>query len=397
MPSSAYLFERFPSFTQTFCYREIAELRRQGFTPAIFSVRQPRDEPPQDWDPAIVEAVEYLPDDESLVREVDRALRKKKLPAVVAKEIESWGRQSDFLRLYQAAWLGPKLEALGVGHLHAHFAGLATRTAYWIDRFFDIGFSFTGHANDIFSPKPFAISLGKLMSAARAIVTVSDFGVAYLAEKCPEATQKIQRIYNGIDLARFAETRSPESPASILSVGRLIEKKGFQDLLAACRLLAADGVEFRLEIIGEGPLEAALREQIENFDLTKSVSLPGPAPQEEVIRRLACCSVFALPCVAEAGGGMDNLPTVIMEAMAAGRAVVSTPVAGVPEMVHDGVTGFLVPEHDPPALANALRKLLADPPLAFSLGEAGRAMAAERFGIEQSAQSLRHLFQQFGA
>ena len=127
MTGLAYLFERFPSFTQTFCYREIAELRRQGTSPAIFSARRPTDEPAQDWDASIVDAVQYLPEDEELVREVDRALRKRKLPTLVAHEIAAWGRQTDFLRLYQAAYLGPRLQALGVRHVHAHFAGLARR------------------------------------------------------------------------------------------------------------------------------------------------------------------------------------------------------------------------------------------------------------------------------
>src|SRR5712691_10838420 len=171
MTGLAYLFERFPSFTQTFCYREIAELQRQGVSPAIFSVRRPTDEPAQDWDASIVRQVQYLPEEEPLLREVDRALRKRQIPEQAAGEMRAWGRQSDFLRLYQAAYLGPRLQGRGVRHVHAHFAGLAARTAFWIERFFGIGFSFTAHANDIFSPKPFAISLGHLVQKARAVVT----------------------------------------------------------------------------------------------------------------------------------------------------------------------------------------------------------------------------------
>lgn len=396
MPGLAYLFERFPSFTQTFCYREIAELRRQGVVPAIFSVRHPKDEPPQDWDPAIAAAVTYLPDDEVLVKEVDRALRKSQLPEAATREIKAWGRQSDFLRLYQAAWLGPRLQALDVRHLHAHFAGLAARTAYWVERFFGIGFSFTAHANDIFAPKPFTISLGKTIGAARAVVTVSDFGVAWLREKFPEDAAKFRRVYNGIDLARFTPATFESAPPAIISIGRLIEKKGFSDLIEASRLLAAQGINFRTEIIGEGPLETALQNQIATAGLTKSVTLAGPLPQPEVIARLARSALFALPCVPEAGGGMDNLPTVVMEAMAAGLPVVSTALAGVPEMVQEGVTGFLVPARDPAALAAALARLLAEPALARSLGNAGRARAAERFAIGQSTQKLRALFSSLG-
>ena len=131
MSGLAYLFERFPSFTQTFCYREIAELRRQGMTPAIFSIRRPVNEPAQDWDASLVREVTYLPGDEQLISEVDRAVRKKKLSESIGREIKAWGRKTDFLRLYQAAFLGPRLQALGVRRIHAHFAGMAARTAFF--------------------------------------------------------------------------------------------------------------------------------------------------------------------------------------------------------------------------------------------------------------------------
>jgi glycosyltransferase involved in cell wall biosynthesis len=396
MPRLAYLFERFPSFTQTFCYREIGELRRQGVAPAIFSVRRPLHEPAQDWDPAIVREVQYLPQDEHLVAEVDGALRKGKLPARVAHEIAAWGRQTDFLRLYQAAWLGPRLQALDVRHVHAHFAGLAARTAYWIERFFEVGFSFTAHANDIFAPKPFQISLGTLVGATRAVVAVSDFGANFLREKYPEAASKIERIYNGIELDRFEPAERSERPPAIISIGRLIEKKGFRDLIEACRLLQERELDFRCEIVGEGPLDNVLRKQIASAGLARRVTLAGPLPQLGVVTRLARSTIFALPCVTEAGGGMDNLPTVVLEAMAAALPVVSTSIAGVPEMVAEGVTGLLVPENQPGALADALERLCLDRALARSLGEAGRERAVRVFRIEESGQRLRALFQRCG-
>lgn len=397
MSELAYLFERFPSFTQTFCYREITELRRQGVAPAIFSVRRPVDEPAQDWDEAIVGEVQYFPPDEQLVREVDRAVRKGSLPEVALREITAWGRKTDFLRLYQAAHFGPRLQSLGVCHLHVHFAGLAARTAYWIHRFFGIGFSFTAHANDVFAPKPFEVSLGEIVGAARAIVVVSDFGVRFLQEKFPHQAAKMHRVYNGLDLESFRQADFAESPSRIISIGRLMEKKGFHDLIEACRLLEAAGVEFRCEIIGEGPLEPELHEQIRAAGLTEKVVLSGALPQGEVVNRLARSALFVLPCVAEASGGMDNLPTVLMEAMAAGLPVVSTALGGVPEMVHEGVTGLLVPERDPSQLADAMAQILNNREFARSLGEAGRQLAADLFAIEKTTLSLRALFRQVTA
>ena len=283
MSGLAYLFERFPSFTQTFCYREIGELRRQKTVPAIFSVRHPHDEPPQAWDPAVVRDVEYLPDEKTLIAEVDRALHKEKLPAAARRAIAEWGRKTDFLRLYQAAWLGPRLQAREVRHVHAHFAGLAARTGYWLKQFFGIGYSFTAHANDIFAPKPFEVSLGKLIAEARAVVTVSDFGVRFLQEKFPQDATRIHRVYNGIDLSLFKPADFAAETPTIISVGRLIEKKGFQDLIEACRLLRESGIKFRCEIVGEGPLESELREQIATTGLTDIVRLAGPLPQDQVI------------------------------------------------------------------------------------------------------------------
>ncbi len=168
-------------------------------------------------------------------------------------------------------------------------------------------------------------------------------------------------------------------------------------MIEACRILRQRGLDFRCEIIGEGPLEHALREQIAAAGLTNVVALAGPLPQAEVIGRLAQSALFVLPCVAETGGGMDNLPTVVMEAMAAGLPVVSTDLAGVPEMVQEEVTGLLVPEHQPAALADAMERFLRDPSFALSAGTVGRERAARLFAIEKSGAALRALFQGFGA
>src|SRR5881394_1108023 len=173
MTQFAYLFERFPSFGQTFCYREVAELARQGVAQPIFSIRKPKDEPPQDWDKGIVERVQYVPEEEQLLREVSHAAKKGKLTSEIVSALDEWGRRTDFLRLYQAVYVGLRLREMGIGHVHAHFMGMAARTAFWIHKFFPITFSFTAHANDIFAPRNFEVGLVKLVDAARVIVTVS--------------------------------------------------------------------------------------------------------------------------------------------------------------------------------------------------------------------------------
>lgn len=393
MAEVAYLFERFPSFGQTFCYREVAELERQGTTVHVFSIRRPADEPEEAWDQGVVQRVHYLPEEKSLVAEVDRMLKTGAVSTAVREAVKDWGRQSDFLRLYQAIYVGVRMQQKGLRHVHAHFAGMAARTAYWMDRFFGLSFSFTAHANDIFAPREFTVSLTKLFERAAAIVTVSDFAVRQLRERFPESASKIHRIYNGVDLSRFRPANSTSAVSVIVSIGRLIEKKGFADLIAACALLGARGRTFACRIIGEGPLEEKFRAQIAEAGLGDSVRLMGRQTQAQIATQLADASLFVLPCTREVDGGMDNLPTVIMEAMAAGLPVVSTPLAGVPEMVEAGTSGELVPDRDPAALAAAIELLIDDLGLARRLGERGRQIACEKFSIEQSAHQLRQLFE----
>src|SRR6266567_8813777 len=273
MANFAYLFERFPSFGQTFCYREVAELDRQGVASPIFSIRNPKDEPPQEWDPRIIERVHYVPEEKELLNDVRSASKKRKLTPEIVAALDDWGRRTDFLRLYQAVYVGLRLHELGVRHVHAHFAGMAARTAFWIHRFFPMTFSFTAHANDIFAPRNFEIGLDKLVDTARAIVTVSDFAKKFLQERFPERADRIRRIYNGLNLAEFGRADFSSTPPLILAVGRLIAKKGFADLIRACGLIAERGKSFRCQIIGEGPLESELREQIERLNLQNRVAL----------------------------------------------------------------------------------------------------------------------------
>jgi glycosyltransferase involved in cell wall biosynthesis len=388
MANFAYLFERFPSFGQTFCYREVAELDRQDIRPPIFSIRNPKDEPSQDWDIRIVKRVHYLPEEKELLDDVRRASKKGKVTSAIVAALDEWGRRTDFLRLYQAAYVGLRLQQLGIGHVHAHFAGMAARTAYWIHKFFPITFSFTAHANDIFAPRDFEIGLDMLVDTARVIVTETDYAAQFLRERFPKRADRIHRIYNGLSLAGFGRTDFCPAPLLIVAVGRLIAKKGFADLIRACGLLAERGKSFQCEIIGEGPLENELRTQIDQPNLQDRVALSGARPQREIRQRLGVASVFVLPSVVDAQGGMDNLPTVIMEAMATGLPVVSTKLGGIPEMVIENETGFLVEPGNVVALAGAIEKVINDRSLAQKLGEAGYKRAQELFSIEKNVRDL---------
>jgi glycosyltransferase involved in cell wall biosynthesis len=265
---------------------------------------------------------------------------------------------------------------------------MAARTAFWIQKFFGISFSFTAHANDIFAPRDFEIGLNKLVDAARVVGTETDYAKEFLQEHFPKRADRIHRIYNGLNLAEFRRADFSCAPPTIIAVGRLIDKKGFADLIQACRLLVERGKSFRCQIFGEGPLEERLRRQIEELKLQNCVELPGPKPQHEIKKYLAAGTVFVLPSVIDPEGGMDNLPTVIMEAMATGLPVVSTGIGGIPEMVIENETGFLVRAGDAVALADAIENVITDFSVAPRLGESGHKHARELFSIEKNVRSL---------
>jgi glycosyltransferase involved in cell wall biosynthesis len=385
----AYLFERFPSFTQTFCFREVLEMRRQGVLAPIFSIRDPRGEPRQDFPPELSGLTTYVPASfDERIRD-DAAFRRKARAAI--EDLKAlWGGESEKRRVYEALWLLPELRRLGVGHVHTHFAGTAARTAFWLHRLGGIRYSLTAHANDIFCDEPHE-RLEMLIRDAACVVTVSDFSADYLRAQFPAHAAKVRRVYNGIHLDRF-RSGEPAQPPLILAVGRYIEKKGFPDLIAACRQLGERA--FECQIVGDGPLEEELRTAAAG---DPRIQITGPKCETEIADLLARASVFALPCIDEAAGGKDNLPTVIMEAMAAAVPVVSTRVAGVPEMIEDGRTGFLIAQHDVAMLNAKLAELLDQPALAREMGAAGRILCEQKFATERTTAELKRVLTECGA
>ncbi|HJY19712.1 MAG TPA: glycosyltransferase family 4 protein [Chthoniobacterales bacterium] len=340
------------------------------------------------WDPAIVSSVHQLPEGDAFARLADEA--SASLPQTARKTLHEWRGKDDSLRLHQATYIGLRLQKLGVHHLHVHFAGMAARTAFWIRRFFGIEYSLTVHANDIFVPNKFEIGLPQIFSMASAIVVVSDFAANQLRDRFSDTASRFYRIYNGIDCDRFRSAQ-PSQPPLILSIGRLISKKGFDVLIDACASLQNGGQEFRCEIIGEGPLSAELQARIDRHGLGKQVLLVGPKSQAEIAARLSRATLLVLPCRVDADGAMDNLPTVVMEAMASALPVVSTDVGGVAEMVCNGESGLLVSQNDPLATAEAIARLIGDVELARSFGREGRKRAEELFSIEKNVRVLREI------
>jgi len=301
-------------------------------------------------------------------------------------------------RALNALYFAHRFRQLGVRHIHVHFANRATHTALFLKKL-GFPFSITAHAKDFLVDLGSPELLAEMCAEAEFVVAVSDFSRGLLQEMCPASADKVVRVYNGIDPGEFAAPRNqtPGAPFRILSVGRLIEFKGFHHLIAACGDLRERGVDVELDIVGEGLWSGRLREEVTARGLEGIVRLLGNREREEIAGLLAESDAFALACTTDAEGGTDILPTVIIEAMAAGLPVVSTRLAGVPEMVVAGETGLLVEPGDVPALGDAIAQLANDRPLTSRLGEAGRQLCTEKFSQEVTAPQIESLFRKAGA
>jgi len=391
----AYVFERFPTFTQTFCFREVLAVRRHGINPWVCSVRTPSGEPFQNFPEEIREGTRYIPQD------LNAALRQRagEIPFSARMTLAGWRLAKwipDRHPARQAAWLGSELQKGGVKHVHSHFAGLGARVIWWLKKFYGINYSLTAHANDVFCEEvETPVKRAKLFRDAALVVTVSDYSVRFLRENYPFAASKIHRIYNGIDVDRFRKSRPDPNMPLILSVGRYISKKGFEDLIDACALIKDRA--FKCLIVGQGQLEEDLKRRVAHRELIGKVEITGPRSESEIIDLLEKTSIFALPCIDAGNSGRDNLPTVLMEAMSASVPMISTSVAGVPEMVLHEKTGYLVPEKDPRALADKIIHLLDHPALAAEMGEKGRRHAEENFALGKTSGMLCDLWRKYGA
>ena len=227
-----------------------------------------------------------------------------------------------------------------------------------------------------------------ILEASEFVVTVCDANLDFMIDKVGDvARRKVRRHYNGIDIASFALERRPR-PGRILSVGRMVEKKGFHVLVEALALLKAEGVDFRAVLAGDGEEREQVGAAVRDAGLAGHVELPGPLDQDAVRALFADSEVFCLPCLIGTDGNRDALPTVLLEAQAAGVPIVSTPVTGIPEILDGGSAGVLVPERDARATADALGELLSDPHRREALARAGRARAAELFDRNANAQIL---------
>jgi glycosyltransferase involved in cell wall biosynthesis len=244
-------------------------------------------------------------------------------------------------------------------------------------RFSGIPFSFCGHAHDIYPPDG---ALREKIRAAGFIRVISEVNRNYLLALAPDAADKVTVVRYGVPLTPVpAPPRLPGPPFQLLSIGRMVPKKGFPVLLAACRTLAAQGLDFHLTLAGDGPQSQELQELVRDYGLSGRVSFPGFVPHRRVPALLHRADLFILPCIVDPQGDRDGIPNVILEAMAHEVPVVSTDVSGVIEAVVPGKTGWIAPPGDPQALAEAIREALENPAEARRRGQAGKWWVAREF------------------
>lgn len=391
-PRVGYVLKMYPRFSETFIVTEVLAHEAAGLDLSIFSLRLPIDGRFHEALAAVRAPVTYLLADS--VRSVDYWAGLSHAGRAVPGLWEALRNEThaDGHEVLQAALLAEQVVARGITHLHAHFATSSATVAMLAAAAAGITFSFTAHAKDIYTDEVDPALLRRKLRAASTAITVSDYNLRHLRAAFGSDAGRVRRIYNGLDLNEFAYEAPENRPRVIVGVGRMIEKKGFEYLIDACGLLRRRGVEFRCEMIGDGPLVPALTSRAAELGLGDAVEFLGGRPRGEVIRRVRAAGVLAAPCVVGRDGNRDGLPTVLLEAMALGTPCVSTDVTGIPEIVRHGQTGLLVPQHDAAALADALGTLLADGDRRCSLTARARALMEERFDIHANAAQIRALF-----
>lgn len=387
-----YVVKRYPRFSETFIVNEILAHERAGVPIHIFAVRRVNEPYFQPILGEVRSPVTYISDSAPKADGFWMTMKSGAASLPGFWRALDGVQSADTADIQQAVQLAIHARELGITHLHAHFATIATRIAQLAAYFAGISYSFTGHAKDIFHENVDPDVLREKMVKASAVVTVSDFNLDWLHANHGIAAHDVTRIYNGLQLSDFPYEAPTDRPRKIVAVGRLVEKKGFDVLIEACALLKAHGVPFECKIVGEGPQGEQLHAMIDRLALGEHVRLLGALPRHQVIAAFREAAVSVMPCVIAEDGDRDGLPTVLIEAMALGTPCVGTDVTGIPEIVRDGETGLCVRPRDPEALADALERLLGNPALRTQLAERGRALIEAEFDVDRNAAQLRTLF-----
>lgn len=389
-----YIIGTYPLLTTTFIDREIQFLRRWGVDLQIVAMRRPDADTPLSADQrALQQGVIYLLPLDWL------GLLLSHLYFIVAgprRYLQTLGyllsrqhptlraRFKTLLHFGEGVYAAFLLRGQGFQELHAHFVDRAATVALVAGRLLRRPYSLSIHAAADIFVNP--VLLHEKLAEARHAVTCTAHNKAHIEQIVgAELAGKISKVYHGLNLEKYQPGHVPTDARPLLiSVGQLVPRKGFAQLIHACRALRDRGYAFSCQIVGRGPQHEALQALITRLQLEDVVILRGALCHEEVIDLYRRATMFVLPCIKTPEGDVDGIPNVIAEAMAMQLPVVSTDVSAIPELLIDQVNGLLVPAGDPVALADCLSRLLDEPALGQALGCRGRQSILDLFDVEHN-------------
>jgi len=397
MVKVGYMASLFPCWSETFILREIQELEKQGAEIEIFSFKPASEKLVHPGAKPYLNRVFYPKKGKSAWALLKALIfHPIKFTTIVLKIVFSMLNKPVMMTktlglLPMALSFIPAIKKTQITHLHAHWATYPSTAAWIISEFTGIPYSFTSHAHDIWLEKPLLV---EKIKKAKFVATISDYNKRYLNVFAGKVLDNVEIIHCGINLAEFAYEEPKLKPVpKLLAIGRFDEIKGFPYLVEACSILDKQGINFKLRILGDGPLREKLQVQIREKGIMHLVELPGAVSQDDVRKEIREATVFVAPSVQKSNGDQDGIPVVLMEAMAMGTPVISTYVSGIPELIKNEENGMIVESRDAEQLADALKRLIFSKKKQVNYSAAARNTIDESFNIRISVKHLLRNFQ----
>ncbi len=404
-PKLCMVLKGYPRISETFISNEILLLESLGFHTHIMSMRHPREAFTHAGVKNIKASVDYLPS--TILKHLlplgyhnlMLALKKPKIYLkAVKKAAVRWmrTRQSATIQpLLQAGYLVHKfLPGKNIIHFQAHLAHSPTSVALFSSLLSGIPFSFFAHAKDIYTSDQ--RQLKEKIDMARFVVTCTKYNRNYLSQLAGKSTTPIFCVYHGINLDYFSPKRNNiecKPPYKLLTVARMTEKKGLENVYHALAILRDKKIKFTHTLIGEGDDNDKVLKLIKKLELEKMTELSGTLTHEDVINHYADADLFVLGCQIARNGDRDGIPNVMAESMAMNLPVVATNVSGIPEFLEDRVSGMMVPQKDPKALARAMEAVLTDDDLRKQMTLEARKRITKEFNNQKLIKDLARIYQ----
>ena len=397
----AVIVTEFPKATETFIYRDLTAFKQAGVDLQLHHVA------PFRHDQTLHGFARHLLADArysgflsagALASLVKTAIgQPRRLVRTIADVCKAYARHPKILAkslliIPKALQFARQCRADGVDHVHAEFAGHPATMAWIAHRFGGPAYSVSCRAHDIFRTQAL---LAEKLGEAKGVRTVSDYGRTFLKSKLRNGSAlDIDVIHSSVDTAAIAAPAvqiDPEQPR-LLYVGALEPKKGVEYLLEALAIISDQLADWRLDIIGGGPSEHALKARSAELGLAQRVTFRGSLPFEEVAEAYHKAALCLCPSVIGPSGRMEGIPNVVIEAMAYRRPVIATGISGIPELITHEENGLMVPQRDSKALGNAILAVFSDPASSAAMAERGREKVVAEFDLRRNAARQLTLF-----